>query len=139
MTKRVFSLITSLVIGTNLLFAQSVDQGRKFLYYDRTKSAKETFDKMIAANPNNIEAVYWLGQTYLKDRDSVAAKDLYQKTLATNGNAPLLLVGMGQIELMEGKTDDARQRFETAINLTKGRDINVFNAVADANVSAKQG
>ncbi len=139
MMKRVFSLITAIVIGTNLLFAQSVDQGRKFLYYDRTKSAKETFDKLIAANPNNIEAVYWLGQTYLEDKDSVAAKNLYQKTLATNGNAPLLLVGMGQIELMEGKTDDARQRFETAINLTKGRDIDVLNAVAHANVAAKPG
>ncbi len=139
MMKKVFSLIAMVVISTNLLFAQSVDQGRKFLYYDRTKSAKETFDKMIAANPNNIEAVYWLGQTYLKDKDSAAAKDLYQKTLATNGNAPLLLVGMGQIELMEGKTDDARQRFETAINLTKGRNIDVFNAIGEANVSAKPG
>jgi tetratricopeptide (TPR) repeat protein len=139
MMKRVFSLITAIVIGTNLLFAQSVDQGRKFLYYDRTKSAKETFEKLIAANPNNIEAVYWLGQTYLEDKDSVAAKNLYQKTLATNGNAPLLLVGMGQIELMEGKTDDARQRFETAINLTKGKDVDVFNAVGHANVAAKSG
>jgi hypothetical protein len=45
MMKKVFSLIAVVVIGTNLLFAQTVDQGRKFLYYDRTKSAKETFDK----------------------------------------------------------------------------------------------
>ncbi len=137
--KRALSLITTIIIGTNLLFAQSIEQGRKFLYYERTKSAKETFEKMIAANPNNIEAVYWLGQTLLEEKDSVAAKDLYQKTLATNGNAPLLLAGMGQIELMEGKTNDARQRFETAINLTKGKDVNVFNAVAEANISAKPG
>ncbi len=137
--KRVLSLLTTIIIGSNLLFAQSIEQGRKFLYYERTKSARETFEKMIAANPNNIEAVYWLGQTYLEDRDSLAAKNLYQKTLATNGNAPLLLAGMGQIELMEGKTDDARQRFETAINLTKTKDINVLNAVGEANVSAKAG
>lgn len=137
--KRVLSLITTIIIGSNLLFAQSIEQGRKFLYYERTKSAKETFEKMIAANPNNIDAVYWLGQTLLEDRDSAAAKDLYQKALATNGNAPLLLVGMGQLELMEGKTDDARQRFETAINLTKGKEIGVLNAVAEANISAKAG
>ena len=139
MIKSVLSLLTTIVIGTNLLFAQSIEQGRKFLYYERTKSAKETFEKIIAGNPNNIEAIYWLGQTLLEERDSAAAADLYSKALATNGNAPLLLVGMGQIELMQGKTDDARQRFETAINLTKGKDVEIFNAVGRANVNARPG
>lgn len=139
MMKRVLSLVTTLVIGTNLLFAQSVEQGRKFLYYDRTKSARETFEKILAGNPNNIDAVYWLGQTLLEDRDTAGAKAVYQKALGTNGNAPLLLAGMGQLELMEGKKDDARQRFETAINLTKGKDVNILNAVALANVAAKDG
>jgi tetratricopeptide (TPR) repeat protein len=139
MMKRVLSLIVAVVIGGNFLFAQSVEQGKKFFYYERYKSAKETFEKIIAANPNDIDAVYWLGQTLLEQKDSVAAKDVYQKALASNGNAPLLLVGMGQIELMEGKTDDARQRFETAINLTKGKDVEVLNAVGRANVQARPG
>jgi len=139
MMKRVLSLITTLVIGTNLLYAQSVEQGRKFLYYDRTQSAKDVFKKLLAANPNNIDAVYWLAQTQLKERDTVGAKAVYQMALGTNGNAPLLLAGMGQLELMEGKKEDARQRFETAINLTKGKDVNVLNAVALANVAAKDG
>lgn len=140
--KRVFSLIVSTVITGQLLFAQSVEEGRKYLYYERYNSAKETFEKILAQNPNNIEATYWLGQTLLEDpnvRDSSLAKDVYQKALANNGNAPLLLVGMGQIELMEGKTSDARQRFETAISSTKGRDIEVLNAVGRANVYAKPG
>lgn len=138
--KRIFSLAITVVIG-NILFAQNVDQGKKLLYYERYKGARETFEKILAANPNNIDAVYWLGQTLLDmpNKDSVAAKDLYQKTLAANGNAPLLLAGMGQIELMEGKTNDARQRFETAINLSKAKDVEVLNAVARANVKARAG
>jgi tetratricopeptide (TPR) repeat protein len=140
MMKRFFSLALTVVIG-NILFAQNVDQGRKLHYYERYKGARETFEKALAANPNNIDAVYWLGQTLLDmpNKDSVGAKSLYQKALATNGNAPLLLAGMGQVELMEGKSNDARQRFETAINLTKGKDINVLNAVGRANVNAKPG
>lgn len=138
--KRIFSLAITVVIS-NVLFAQSVEQGRKLLYYERYQGAKDAFEKTLAANPNNIEAVYWLGQTLLEmpNKDSVAAKALYQKTLASNGNAPLLLAGMGQIELMEGKTNDARQRFETALNLTKSKDIEVLNAVARANVEARAG
>jgi tetratricopeptide (TPR) repeat protein len=140
MMKRLLSLAITVVIS-NVLLAQSVEQGRKLLYYERYNGAKETFQKVLAANPNNIDAVYWLGQTLLEmpNKDSIAAKDLYQKALAANGNAPLLLAGMGQIELMEGKTNDARQRFETAINLSKAKDVEVLNAVARANVEARAG
>ena len=48
---------------------------------------------------------------------------LYQKTLQANPNAPLMMVGMGEIGITEGKTNDARNRFETAISLTKKKDL----------------
>jgi Tfp pilus assembly protein PilF len=51
----------------------------------------------------------------------------------------MLLVGNGEIMLMEGKKDEARQQFETAINMTKGKDVDVLNAIGLANVDAKQG
>ncbi|HUR10705.1 MAG TPA: tetratricopeptide repeat protein [Flavitalea sp.] len=137
--KRTLSLLLTFVIAANLLVAQTADQGKKFLYYERYKSARETLEKILAANPNNIEAVYWLGQTMIEDKDSISAKNLYQRALSTNGNAPLLLAGMGQIELMEGKTNDARQRFEMAINLSKAKDVSVLNAVGLANVAARKG
>jgi tetratricopeptide (TPR) repeat protein len=143
MKKVRLGLLATVVLAVNTLFAQSVEQGKKFLYYQRYKSAKETFEKVLAANPNNIEATYWLGQTLLKAptdiRDTVAAKALYQKALQTNGNAPLLLVGMGEIELREGKKNDAKQRFETAISLTKGKDVDILNAIGQANADSKNG
>lgn len=137
--KRLFSLVAGVVLAGNLLFAQSVDQGKKFFYYERYNSAKENFEKVLAANPNNLDAIYWLGQTMIELKDSLAAKDIYSKALQQNGNAPLLLVGMGQVELMEGKSNDARQRFETALSLTKNKDVNVFNAIGTANVRARLG
>jgi tetratricopeptide (TPR) repeat protein len=137
--KRLFSLVAGVVLTSNLLFAQSVDQGKKFFYYERYQSAKENFEKVLAANPNNLDAAYWLGQTLIELKDSIAAKDLYSKTLQQNGSAPLIVVGMGQIELMEGKVNDARQRFDFALSLTKNKDINVINAVGLANVKARLG
>jgi tetratricopeptide (TPR) repeat protein len=59
--------------------------------------------------------------------------------LATNGDAPLLLVGIGHVELLYGNTTDSRQRFERAISLTKEKDVNVLNAVGYANTDAKAG
>src|SRR5262245_28351754 len=133
MIKSFMSLVAVVVLGSNISFAQNVEQGKKFFYYERYKSARETLEKVLAANPNDIEAVYWLGQTLIQQKDSIAAKNLYSKLLQQNGNAPLVMAGMGQVELMEGKTNDARQRFEAAISLTKGKDIPVLNAVAYAN------
>jgi len=134
------SLLVAGVLGIcNGVFSQSVEQGKKFLYYQRYKSAKDVFDKLLAANPNNIEAIYWEGQTLLDMKDSVAAGELYSKALQSNGSAPLILVGMGNVELRQGKATDAKQRFETAISLSKGKDIDVLNAVADANIDAHSG
>jgi len=134
-----FSLLLAVVIVSQVAMAQTVEQGKTFMYYERYKSAQETFEKILAANPNNLDAVYWLGQALIEQKDTAGAKTLYQKMLATNGSAPLLLVGMGHIELLQGNTNDARQRFETAISLTKGKDINVINAIGLANVDARAG
>jgi len=136
---RLLLLIAGVAGFCNTVLAQSVDQGKKFYYYKRYKSAKDVFDKVLASNPNNIDAIYWQGQTLLAMKDSVGAQDLYSKALQTNGNAPMLLAGMGGVELRFGKAQDARTHFEMAIQLTKQKDVNVFNAVARSNIEAPQG
>ena len=126
----------------SLTKAQSIEDGKKFLYYEKYKSAQSAFQKIVSADPNNAEAIYWLGQTYIRNADNpdtAAAKSLYQKALMTSNNNPLLLVAMGQIELMENKTQEARNHFETAISLTQGKNIAVLNAIGFANTNAKAG
>ncbi|MEI9958079.1 MAG: tetratricopeptide repeat protein [Ferruginibacter sp.] len=58
---------------------------------------------------------------------------MYRKTLEANSNNALLTAGMGHVELLEGKTQDARNRFETAISLSQGKSIPVLNAIGFAN------
>jgi tetratricopeptide (TPR) repeat protein len=126
------------MLFVNFVSAQSIEDGRKFLYYEKYKSAKNVFEKLVAANPNNVDAVYWLGQAMIRPddgdgKDIAGAKALYQKTLSANSNSALLVAGMGHIELLEGKTQDARNRFETAISLSQGKSIPVLNAIGFAN------
>ena len=142
--------ITLLAVG--LLFvsglkAQSIQEGVNHLNAGRVKNATINFEKMLALNPNNIEAIYWLGQSYL-DMEEIAgariksAREIYEKGLQSSANAPLLLVGMGHVELLENKTSDARQRFESALTVTrtkKGDDPAILVAVGRANVDAKSG
>jgi Flp pilus assembly protein TadD len=120
-------------------WAQSVQEGINNLNAERYQSAKSVFEKLLASNPNNIEATYWLGQTYLEQDDIAGASGVYQKALAASGNAPLLLAGMGEVELRQGKTAEARQHFDQAIAGSKGKkgnDPNVLTAVGRANVNS---
>jgi len=137
-------LVASLILMANFLFAQSINDGRKLLTRERYQSAEDVFKQILAKDPKNTEAAYWLGQTYLdEDRpyvDTAAAKDLYQKTLQANPNDALLMIGMGQIDIMEGNKDAAKNKFETAINNTKKRNLpDILYAVGRANIEPKGG
>jgi Flp pilus assembly protein TadD len=138
-----FFLLSSFIFLVNTLFAQSIDDGKKFLDYERYTSAQNVFSKLVAANPNDIEAVYWLGQTYIKNGDNpdtAAAKALYQKALQANPNTPLLMVGMGEVALIEGQKEDARNKFEAAMSIPKKKDLpEIQEAVGRANIDTKSG
>lgn len=116
----------SIVLFSKIASTQTVQDAEKFIYYERYTSAQQILQKLTTTNPADVNAQYWLGQTLLNQDNIVGAKEIYQKALTTTNNAPLILVGMGHVELLEGKPSDARQRFETAINLTKGKKENKY-------------
>ena len=137
-------LLAGLLMFSNVM-AQNMEQGKKFIYAERFNSAKSTFQKVIAADPNNDEAIYWLGQSMIRP-DEVSstnlseAKSLYQARLNAS-NSVLMMAGIGHIELMEGNVQDARKHFEAAVSLSQGKNIAVLNAVgfANGNFDSKNG
>ena len=70
-----FPFLASLFFITGLK-AQSIQEGVNHLNADRFTSAIAVFQKLLATNPNNIEATYWLGQTYFDMDDNAAARQL---------------------------------------------------------------
>lgn len=140
MKKILITVCTAFTLAN--LNAQNIQDGMNHLYADRFRNAEQTFQKILAANPNVAEATYWLGQTYLDMDNNDAARQLYDKALAANGNNPLIMVGKGHVLLLDKKKDEARQMFESAITLSatkKGDDPAILNAVGRANVDAKEG
>lgn len=133
--------LVAILFFSNVLKAQNIEDGKKFLYYERYQSAKNVFQKLVTAEPNNEEAVYYLGQAEIGLEDVAGAKALYLQKLSANPNSPLIMAGVGNIELLEGKTADARNHFETAISLSQGKSIPVLNAVgyANSNYDVKSG
>ena len=147
MKKTTITFFVVALLVTDALKAQTVQEGKNHLFAQRYNSAISAFQKMLATNPNNIDAIYWLGQTYLESEEIMAARiagtrQLYEKAMQSTNGAPLIMVGMGHVELLENKTSDARQKFETALTMTKtkkGDNVDILNAVARANTDAKSG
>ncbi|MEP6845137.1 MAG: tetratricopeptide repeat protein [Panacibacter sp.] len=155
--KKTTLTLFSVVLATSITVAQSLEDGIKFLYYERTRSAVETLEKVVASNSKDPKSIYWLGQAYLDQysesgdkADIGKAKALYQKALTDGVNDPWIWVGVGHVELMEGGDKNAaRQRFDqaiTAVTPTRGKnkgnpDTDILNAVGRANAdgSSKQG
>lgn len=116
--KKIFILIAICIAG-KFSSAQNLEQGKKFLYDGRTTSAKAAFDALVVSNPKDATAIYWLGQTYLRMDDMQSAKKLYLKATADGNTDPIIMVGNGQIDLLEGRKDSAMLKFETAISNSK--------------------
>lgn len=127
----------ALILGKTT-FAQSVEDGKRFLYYERYQSAKDAFQKALGSKPNDGEITFWLGQAEMGMKDTAGALGLYQK-ISTNTNDPWALICAGELELKTGKNADARNHFETAISLTKGKDAGILAGVAKVNTDMPQG
>ena len=99
---------------------------------------KEMLQKMILSDAENEEAVYWLGQSMIRPDESGPkewneAKLFYQAKLQSLKKNNLIMVGVGHIELLEGKLADARNHFEAAISMSQGKSLPVLNAIGFAN------
>ncbi|HPG12542.1 MAG TPA: tetratricopeptide repeat protein [Chitinophagaceae bacterium] len=142
--KKTFITVLSVgLLAVTGLKAQTVEEGIRHMYADRYKSAIVVFEKILAADPNNVDAIFWLGQTYFDYDKNDKAKEVYQNALNKLGSQPLILVGLGHADLLDHKTADARQKFEAALTASqdkKGKnDPTVLTAIGRANVDAKAG
>jgi tetratricopeptide (TPR) repeat protein len=122
-----------------LLFAQSVEDGKRFIYYERYKSAKDLLQTIVSSNPGNADAVYYLGQALIGLEDIAGAKKVYQDGLTANPGAALLHVGLGHVYYFENKPNEAKAEFEGAITATGGKNPMVLNAIAHATADTKIG
>lgn len=130
-------IILAAILALNSSMAQTLEEGKKFFYYERYKSARESLQKFVNTNPDNEEAIYWLGESMIMPENRTAkdlsdAKALYQSKLSNSKNN-LIMAGIGHIELIEGKIQDARNHFEAAVSLSQGNNIAVLNAIGFAN------
>lgn len=138
MNKRISTVFALLLLAGGVM-AQSIEDGLKKLYYGKYAGAKQDFESVIASKPADDRAHYYLGIAELGMENQEAAAAAFTKGLTAVPNSPLLTAGMGRIDLLNGDTAAARQKFDAALAGVKGKNGEVSRAVADANSEVKGG
>jgi len=142
MKKIILPLFTLLSISS-IVSAAGIDDGRKLLNYERLTSARQSFQQVVASDPKNAQAIYWLGQVYIAQDKLDSAKLLYQNALTGGLNDPWIWIGQGQVDILQGgDVNAAKQKFEQAITATtstkgknKGPNSDILNAIGRAMAS----
>ena len=145
--KRALSFFAIILVTAGAVNGQSVQEGKNHLFAQRYEQAGLAFGKVLEANPADVDALYWAGQVILEREENpvsrlAKSKEWYNNALQKTNNAPLIMVGAGEVDLLDNKANDARQKFESALTLTrtkKGDNTDIVNAVARANTDVKQG
>jgi tetratricopeptide (TPR) repeat protein len=145
--KRIFFLLAISVGVVAIANGQTVQDGKNHLFAQRFELAEQAFQQVLKSNPADPDALYWGGQAAIeREPDSVkkiaVARAWYDKALQAAANSPLVMVGAGHADLLENKKDEARQKFESALTMSrtrKGDNIDILNAVSRSNIEAKAG
>lgn len=134
-----------IVFTTVTAAAQSVAEGKKFMYYNRLQSAEAAFKQAMQQDANATGAYYWLFETKLAQGDTAAARQvLADVTKLQQANAklkvdPLVQAGNIHLMLIDGKQAEAKTASDALVDDTRGKNVEVLLALANAQIDTKNG
>jgi tetratricopeptide (TPR) repeat protein len=130
---------TFLLFSFSVLMAQSADEGKQHLYYERYNSAANTFQAVVEKDPKNEDAWYGLAKAWIAQDEVQKAKVALQQAPDAVKDDAFYMVAMGEVSLHENNPEAANSYFQQALDKTKSKKPNILLAVARANIDAKNG
>lgn len=125
-------LMAALLLFTvQAVFSQSLDDAKKALYYEHYNTARQSLQQLVSSKPN-AEAYYYLGIADLGLDNKDAAKSDFQKGIQADPEGALNYVGMGRVAIINKDYTAAKQSFQKAWDMTKGRDFDVVRGILQA-------
>lgn len=127
---KVLSIALLALVSTSQ--AQDLNQAKKAIDAEQFESAKTILKAIIKAKPTNGTADFYLGNVYLLQNNIDSAKIYYQKGLTGTEGARLNNIGLGLIELDNGNTAAAEEKFALATKDLKKKDIEEYILIGRA-------
>ena len=144
--KKLIVLFTTGILSIGFVQSQSIEDARKFLYYERFESAKQILESVISKGDASPEAWYWLGEIYLHQNKIDSAEKVLQEGTAyfnkqdySKKKNPLLFIGNAHLLLEKGDSAAAKKLFDEVLTEGKYKNADALLAAAKANIESKHG
>lgn len=136
------SAVVVMMASTASLMAQSQEDGLRALDFEQYEKARGVFTTLSQQEPKNGANFYYLGQAQWNLFKADEARNAYTSGVSADPANPMNYAGLGELFLEENKIPEAKEQFNKALSLSKGKDgktkdINALRFVADAMVSAE--
>lgn len=126
--------------------AQTMDDAKKHIYYQRYNSAKAVLQSIIKSGAPSPDAWYWLGEIYLKEKKTDSAKIVLEEGAhfySTNNFSmkkyPLNYIGWAHMLMDSGLVAEAKTQMDELLKASKYKNAEALLAVAKANIESKNG
>jgi tetratricopeptide (TPR) repeat protein len=126
-----------LFLNTGIVNSQSDLFGEKLLKMNQFKTVKGYLLNKLKVNPNDINALYLLGETYYKLGNNDSAHFYFSKGIVLNPNDYNCNIGIAKIMLDNSNNAEAKKIIEKVKLFSKYKDLNVMVSIADAYISSK--
>lgn len=88
---------------------------------EQFEKAASAFKRIVAAQPNQGEAWFYMGENYFANDRADSAEAAYRKGIEVNPSFPLNHAGLGKVLREQGKTAEAQLQFDKATELATAR------------------
>jgi len=108
------TIFTTLVVN-----AQDIEQVKKTIDAEKFSEARKSLKSMVASAPDKGKNYFYLGQVYIALEKQDSAKIYFDKGKAAKDAGHLNLIGLGQLELLDGNKSAAEANFASALAIAK--------------------
>lgn len=137
--KNLIHLLFLFVFVSGTATAQTIADGLRYLEMEQFAKAGQTFESLVATSPT-AEHLYHLGDYYLKlelfdsagGEKAELAKAQFEKGIATDAKYPFNYVGLGAYYMFKGNRDAAKENFDKATKISKGKNADVLFKIGEA-------
>jgi tetratricopeptide (TPR) repeat protein len=99
--------------------AQDLEQVKKTIDAEKFSEARKSLKSMVETAPDKGKNYFYLGQVYLALEKQDSAKVYFDKGKSAKDAGHLNLIGLGQLELLDGKISNAEANFLAALAIAK--------------------
>lgn len=132
-------LISIFCLTTHHSSAQTAQEGFRFMEMEQFSKAGKVFESLASSSPT-AENLYNLGLYYMKlelfdstgGANAELAKTQFEKGTTLDPKYPFNYVGLGSYAMFKGDKAKAKEQFDKAIQLTKGKNADVLYRVGEA-------